>query len=109
MTIGDVLNLKKLKTSEAWFVVSIAVLSALCPLAEAFCVVDLLVGAERLKRHYWIRDGIALSCLTNLMVWPPLCLSQDRLGWLLFGIVGLVLVNITAFCTYFLWMAALTA
>lgn len=64
-----------------WFVAAIIVLSAICPVINACCVIELLVGISRLKQHYWIGDGVILSVGSNLLVchlwrWPERALGR---------------------------------
>lgn len=90
-----------------WFFAAIIVLSAICPVINACCVIELLVGISRLKQHYWIGDGVILSVGSNLLVWPFMALARESLGPVKHAIVGLILVNTTSFVAYVLFMAAL--
>jgi len=89
------------------FVGAIMVLSAICPIANACCVIELLVGISRLTRHYWIEHGVVLSIGSNLLVWPFMALARENLGPVKHGILGLMLVNAISFVAYFLFIAAL--
>jgi hypothetical protein len=89
------------------FIAAIAILSAVCPIANAFCVIELLVGISRLKTHYWIEHGVYLSVGSNLLVWLPMTLARDSVGPVWHGVLGLMLVNVVSFVAYFLFTAAL--
>jgi hypothetical protein len=54
------------------------VLSLLGPIAAAYCVIDVLIGIENLKRPYWFTHGVELSIAGNALAALPLMLESIR-------------------------------
>lgn len=46
----------------AWLYLAV---SLVAPILTCFFVIDLLIGVEHLKKHYWISDGIVISIILN--------------------------------------------
>lgn len=89
------------------FIAAIVILYAVCPIANAYCVIELLVGVSRLKTHYWTEHAVYLSVGSNLLVWLPMTLAKESVGPVWHGVLGLTLVNVVSFVAYFLFLAAL--
>ena len=92
-----------------WIAGIAIVFSLLAPVIAAYAVIDLLVGMENLKKHYWIRDGIVMSVVLNAVLLSPLVFRRVRSFAYVYAPIIAVVIAVTSYSVYHYFMVAMMA